>query len=323
MARKYIPKSNSSGNWCGFDRMVWFKILFSSSCLHIHNLSSKNMANMQRTSRVVDTGVTEVHNWDFFLQSHHALVGTARPAHYFVLLNEIFTTNFVGRGVRISDYLQKLTYEMCYLFGRSTGPVSIPPPVYYADLACERSRCYGDFDDNISDTSSMGGSGRGSYQGGQGGPQLPYRSGTSGSQAANRPGPSSIQNRQGPRKEDASKKQPQLTESGTPNIMAAKTKKERARIFEEKSANPRAAAGSSAEAKPEAKTEKKAEGKLPEMGAEQKPGGPKAEEDVQSRAQGKKPETKAEAETQAEVKQPKGKGQVEIHPNLVNTMFYI
>ena len=160
--------------------------------------------------------------------------------------------------------MQKLTYEMCYLFGRSTGPVSIPPPVYYADLACERSRCYGDFDDNISDTSSMGDSGRDNSHGGQGAAQVPYRSGPSGGQASNRPGPSNIQNKQEPRKEDASKKQPQPTQSRMPDVMAGKTKKERARIFEE-NARQRAGQGSSkaegkeAEAKPEAKAGKHGE----------------------------------------------------------------
>lgn len=114
---------------------------------------------------VVDTGVTEARNWDFFLQSHHALLGTACPAHYFVLHNEILTKEFVGATFKISDYLHKLAYEMCYLFGRSTGPVNIPPPVYYADLACEKSRCYGDCDDDISDTSSTIGDDGGKPQG--------------------------------------------------------------------------------------------------------------------------------------------------------------
>ena len=227
--------------------------------------------------------------------------------------------------------MQNLTYEMCYLFGRSTGPVSIPPPVYYADLACERSRCYGDFDDNFSDTSSMGGSGRDNSHGGQGAAQLPYRSGPSGGQASNRPGPSNIQSKQGPRKEDASKQQPQPTQSRMPDVMAGKTRKERARIFDE-NARQRAGQGSSkaegkaAEARPEAKAGKKGEEKSPEKGAGHKPGDGKAREDTQSKAQGKKPETRAEAqsaETQAEVRQPGGKGQVEIHPNLANTMFYI
>jgi eukaryotic translation initiation factor 2C len=38
---------------------------------------------------VVDRGVTYERKWDFFLQAHHGLKGTARPAHYVVVLDEI------------------------------------------------------------------------------------------------------------------------------------------------------------------------------------------------------------------------------------------
>ena len=89
--------------------------------------------------QVVDNTITEDCNWDFFLQSHTALQGTARPAHYFVLLDEIFRSTFPGDAVA---KLETLTYNMCYLFGRATTSVSIPPPVLYADLACERARRY-------------------------------------------------------------------------------------------------------------------------------------------------------------------------------------
>ena len=37
---------------------------------------------------VVDRGVTMDRGWDFFLQAHDSLQGTARPAHYVVILNE-------------------------------------------------------------------------------------------------------------------------------------------------------------------------------------------------------------------------------------------
>ncbi|KAI0202794.1 ribonuclease H-like domain-containing protein [Astrocystis sublimbata] len=43
-----------------------------------------------RAGTVVDRGVTQAANWDFFLQSHAAIKGTARPAHYVVLKDEIF-----------------------------------------------------------------------------------------------------------------------------------------------------------------------------------------------------------------------------------------
>lgn len=278
---------------------------------------------------VVDTGVTEARNWDFFLQSHHALQGTARPAHYFVLLNEIFTQEFVGPGCRISDHLQKLTYDMCYLFGRSTGPVSIPPPVYYADLACERSRCYGDFDDDFSDTSSMTGGDSGNGPGGQ----LSHRPGPS------KPGPSkTTPNKQGSgtkgssKPGDSTKTQSQPTAGKMPDVMAGLTKKERARLVEERmAANQKAALGGTSKAegkKPEARAEPKPEAKVPEgkgkakAGAEERP----KETAVLSKAEGKKPDTKGKEQkpgTQPEGKQPKDKMRVEIDSKIKDTMFYI
>ena len=41
-----------------------------------------------RHGLVVDRGITNTRQWDFFLQSHHAIKGTARPAHIVVLLDE-------------------------------------------------------------------------------------------------------------------------------------------------------------------------------------------------------------------------------------------
>lgn len=92
---------------------------------------------------VVDRGVTEARNWDFFLQSHAAIQGTARPAHYFIVLDEIFAKRAVPHGFQnVADVLEDLTLSMCYLFGRATKSVSICPPAYYADIVCERARCY-------------------------------------------------------------------------------------------------------------------------------------------------------------------------------------
>ena len=92
---------------------------------------------------VVDRGVTEARNWDFFLQAHTALQGTARPAHYYVVLDEIFRSRPVKPPFQnTADALEDLTHNLCYLFGRATKAVSICPPAYYADLACERARCY-------------------------------------------------------------------------------------------------------------------------------------------------------------------------------------
>ncbi|KAI0168998.1 Piwi-domain-containing protein [Hypoxylon sp. FL1284] len=105
---------------------------------------------------VVDRGVTQARTWDFFLTAHEALQGTARPAHYTVLLDEIFRPALKQEA---ANGLEALTHEMCYLFGRATRAVSICPPAYYADIVCTRQRVYvADYFDRADNQSSAGGS---------------------------------------------------------------------------------------------------------------------------------------------------------------------
>lgn len=110
--------------------------------------SDDSTANFNtKAGTVVDRGVTEVRNWDFFLQSHHALQGTARPAHYFIVLDEIFRDHYKRGGLpsscqNVADVLERLTQSLCYVFGRATKAVSVCTPAYYADIVCERARCY-------------------------------------------------------------------------------------------------------------------------------------------------------------------------------------
>lgn len=82
---------------------------------------------------VVDRGVTSHYLWDFFLQAHKGLQGTARPAHYVVLKDELH----FGQ-----NELEAFVHKLCYNFNRATKAVSICPPAYYADLICERGRMY-------------------------------------------------------------------------------------------------------------------------------------------------------------------------------------
>lgn len=105
--------------------------------------SGADNSSNPKNGTVVDRGVTEARNWDFFLQSHTALQGTARPAHYYIVLDEIFAKRKVSPPLQnVADVLEDLTHSMCYLFGRATKAVSICPPAYYADILCERARCY-------------------------------------------------------------------------------------------------------------------------------------------------------------------------------------
>jgi len=71
---------------------------------------------------------------DFYMVTHNALLGSARPVRYTKLLDE----NNYG------DALPKFIYDMCHLFGRATKAVSIPAPVYYAHLAAARAKVYSD-----------------------------------------------------------------------------------------------------------------------------------------------------------------------------------
>jgi eukaryotic translation initiation factor 2C len=53
--------------------------------------------------------------------------------HYTIIYDE---THFSA------DEIQKGTNDTSYLYGRATRSVSLIPPAYYADIACERGRCY-------------------------------------------------------------------------------------------------------------------------------------------------------------------------------------
>ncbi|KAK3316364.1 ribonuclease H-like domain-containing protein [Apodospora peruviana] len=103
---------------------------------------------------VVDRGVTNVRYWDFFLQAHASLQVTARPAHYTVLLDEIFRADY---GANAANVVETLIHDMCYLYGRATKAVSICPPAYYADLVCTRARIHNQelYDDATDDTASV------------------------------------------------------------------------------------------------------------------------------------------------------------------------
>lgn len=122
--------------------------------------SDADRSSNPENGTVVDRGVTEARNWDFFLQAHTALHGTARPAHYFVVLDEVFRKAGGKPNTNAANDLETLTHNMCYLFGRATKAVSICPPAYYADLVCERARCYlsGVFDASSTPTASIAGS---------------------------------------------------------------------------------------------------------------------------------------------------------------------
>ncbi|KAH8159658.1 hypothetical protein CIB48_g8589 [Xylaria polymorpha] len=113
-----------------------------------HTVKSRNIKN----GTVVDRGVTQAPFWDYYLTAHKGLQGTSRPAHYTVLIDEVFQAS---AGSQAANQLINLTYELCHLFGRATKAVSICPPAYYADILCTCYRViYSDYFEN-SDTMSI------------------------------------------------------------------------------------------------------------------------------------------------------------------------
>ncbi|KAI1259661.1 Piwi-domain-containing protein [Xylariaceae sp. FL1019] len=82
---------------------------------------------------LVERDCTHPQHWDFYLCSHAAIKGTARPVHYQVIRDD----------AKVSpDSLQKMIYEHCYQYCRATTPVSLFPAVYYAHLISNRARSH-------------------------------------------------------------------------------------------------------------------------------------------------------------------------------------
>lgn len=72
-------------------------------------------------------------DFDFYLQAHAGLQGHVKATHYTVVYDEIGLS---------ADEIQVGTHDISYLYARATKAVSLIPAAYYADLACERGRCY-------------------------------------------------------------------------------------------------------------------------------------------------------------------------------------
>lgn len=82
---------------------------------------------------LVEREVTHPFHYDFYICSHVAIQGTARPVHYHVIHDEVKMK---------ADDLQKMIYHQCYQYVRSTTPVSLHPAVYYAHLVSSRAHCH-------------------------------------------------------------------------------------------------------------------------------------------------------------------------------------
>ncbi|KFB40608.1 AGAP011537-PA-like protein [Anopheles sinensis] len=82
---------------------------------------------------IVDREITAPDRFEFYLVSHAAVQGVAKPTKYVVLYDDSNCN---------PDQLQALTYNLCHMFARCNRAVSYPAPTYYAHLAAYRGRVY-------------------------------------------------------------------------------------------------------------------------------------------------------------------------------------
>uniref|UniRef100_A0A7N0RIH9 Argonaute 4 n=1 Tax=Kalanchoe fedtschenkoi TaxID=63787 RepID=A0A7N0RIH9_KALFE len=75
---------------------------------------------------VVDKGIVHPKNYDFYLCAQSGVIGTSRPAHYHVLMDEI--------GFQPDD-LQNFVHSLSYVYRRSTAACSVVAPICYAHHA--------------------------------------------------------------------------------------------------------------------------------------------------------------------------------------------
>jgi len=75
---------------------------------------------------IVNAGLNE-----FYLNSHTAILGTAKPCRYVVIYDEV--------GLKLSE-VELLSYWTCYLYCRATKSVSYATPAYYAHWASKRAK---------------------------------------------------------------------------------------------------------------------------------------------------------------------------------------
>jgi eukaryotic translation initiation factor 2C len=79
----------------------------------------------------IDEGIGHPTEFDYYQLTHGGLLGTSRPAHYSVLYDE---NNYSA------DAMQNMSFSLCHVYARATRSVSIPAPVYYADIVCSRAK---------------------------------------------------------------------------------------------------------------------------------------------------------------------------------------
>ena len=85
------------------------------------------------------TAVDVVREENFWLVAHFALQGTTRAPSYHILCNEPNPDPGAAAPKLEMEEIVQLTYDLCHGHFKCNRSVSVPSPVYFADLAAERA----------------------------------------------------------------------------------------------------------------------------------------------------------------------------------------
>ncbi|KAI3794616.1 hypothetical protein L1987_37248 [Smallanthus sonchifolius] len=132
-----------------------FLVVVAQKTHHTKFFQPKSDANVP-PGTIIDNKVCHPKNYDFYLCAQNGPIGTTRPTHYHVLLDQIGFS---------ADDLQELVHSLSYVYQRSTSAISVVAPICYAHLAAAQMSQFVKFDD-MSDTASSHSGGAGTSGGG-------------------------------------------------------------------------------------------------------------------------------------------------------------
>nr|Q6YSJ5.2 RecName: Full=Protein argonaute 16; Short=OsAGO16; AltName: Full=OsAGO6; AltName: Full=Protein ZWILLE/PINHEAD-like 1 [Oryza sativa Japonica Group] len=115
---------------------------------HHTKLFQENTPDNVPPGTVVDSGIVHPRQYDFYMYAHAGPIGTSRPTHYHVLLDEI--------GF-LPDDVQKLVLSLSYVYQRSTTAISVVAPICYAHLAAAQMGQFMKFEEFAETSSGSGG----------------------------------------------------------------------------------------------------------------------------------------------------------------------
>ena len=123
----------AQGDGAAAAQAIQFTVLVASKRHHIRFFPASGHGDRNQNPNpgtLVERDVTHPYQWDFYLNAHSAIQGTARPVHYHVIMDQ---------AKMQPQQLINMIYEHSYQYVRSSTPVSIHPAVYYAHLAAKRA----------------------------------------------------------------------------------------------------------------------------------------------------------------------------------------